>query len=41
MPSLFGAIETPMNAWLSKEEADALADEIPAGREGTKKRQPR
>lgn len=32
----FGAIETPMNAWLSKEEADALADEIPAGREGTK-----
>ena len=29
-------IETPMNAWLSKEEADALADEIPAGREGTK-----
>lgn len=32
----FGAIETPMNAWLSKEEAEALADEIPAGREGTK-----
>ena len=32
----FGAIETPMNAWLSKEEADALADEIPSGREGTK-----
>ena len=32
----FGAIETPMNAWLSKEEADALADEIPAGREGSK-----
>ena len=32
----FGAIETPMNAWLSKEEAVALADEIPAGREGTK-----
>ena len=31
-----GAIETPMNAWLSKEEAEALADEIPAGREGTK-----
>ena len=25
-----------MNAWLSKEEADALADEIPTGREGTK-----
>lgn len=32
----FGAIETPMNAWLSAEEAQALADEIPAGREGTK-----
>ena len=32
----FGAIETPMNAWLAKEEADALADEIPSGREGTK-----
>ena len=32
----FGAIETPMNAWLSNEEAQALADEIPAGREGTK-----
>lgn len=32
----FGAIETPMNAWLSKEEAEALADEMPAGREGTK-----
>lgn len=32
----FGAVETPMNAWLSKEEAEALADEIPAGREGTK-----
>lgn len=32
----FGAIETPMNAWLSEEEAQALADEIPAGREGTK-----
>ena len=32
----FGAIETPMNAWLSKEEAEALADKIPAGREGTK-----
>lgn len=32
----FGAIETPMNAWLSKEEAEALADEIPVGREGTK-----
>lgn len=32
----FGAIETPMNAWLLKEEAEALADEIPAGREGTK-----
>lgn len=32
----FGAIETQMNAWLSKEEAEALADEIPAGREGTK-----
>lgn len=32
----FGAIETPMNTWLSKEEAEALADEIPAGREGTK-----
>ena len=32
----FGAIETPMNAWLSKEKAEALADEIPAGREGTK-----
>ena len=32
----FGAIETPMNAWLSDEEAQALADEIPAGREGTK-----
>lgn len=32
----FGAIETPMNAWLSKEEAEALADEIPAEREGTK-----
>ena len=32
----FGAIETPMNAWLSKEEAEALADEIPAGREGTR-----
>lgn len=32
----FGAIETPMNAWLSKDEAEALADEIPAGREGTK-----
>lgn len=32
----FGAIETPMNAWLSKEEAETLADEIPAGREGTK-----
>ena len=31
----FGAIETPMNAWLSKEEAEALADEIPAGREGS------
>ena len=31
-----GAIETPMNAWLPKEEADALADEIPSGREGTK-----
>ena len=31
----FGAIETLMNAWLSKEEAEALA-EIPAGREGTK-----
>ena len=31
----FGAIETPMNAWLSKEEAEALADEIPAGRFGT------
>ena len=29
----FGAIETPMNAWLSKEEAEALADEIPAGRQ--------
>ena len=37
----FGAIETPMNAWLSKEEAEALADEIPAGREVQKKRQPR
>ena len=34
----FGAIETPMNAWLSKEEAEALADEIPAAQ---KKRQPR
>lgn len=33
----FGAIETPMNAWLSDEEAQALADEIPAGREGTAK----
>lgn len=33
----FGAIETPMNAWLSDEEAQALADEIPAGREGTVK----
>ena len=33
----FGAIETPMNAWLSEEEAQALADEIPAGREGTAK----
>ncbi len=32
----FGAIETPMNAWLSEEEAQALADEIPVGREGTK-----
>ncbi len=33
----FGAIETPMNAWLSEEEAQELADEIPAGREGTAK----
>ena len=33
----FGAIETPMNAWLSDEEAQTLADEIPAGREGTTK----
>ncbi len=32
----FGAIETPMNAWLSEEETQALADEIPAGREGSK-----
>lgn len=32
----FGAIETPMNAWLSEQEAEALADEIPMGREGSK-----
>ena len=32
----FGAIETPVNAWLSEEETQALSDEIPTGREGTK-----
>ena len=29
-----GAIDTPMNAWLSEEEREALIDEIPAGRLG-------
>lgn len=31
----FGAIETPMNAWLSNEDEDALRAEIPASRLGT------
>lgn len=30
-----GAVATGMNAWLSEEEAAALSEEIPAGRQGT------
>lgn len=30
-----GAIDTPMNGWLTQEERAALEDEIPAGRMGT------
>lgn len=32
-----GAIDTPMNGWLSPEEEDALREEIPAGRMGSAK----
>lgn len=32
-----GAIDTPMNRWLSEEDRSTLCDEIPAGRLGTAK----
>lgn len=33
----FGAIQTPMNNWMSDEDVQALSDEIPMGREGSAK----